>query len=145
MPQNGPTDPKRKLAWSRHQYAELVRDQKVLTWIGCHRRAFTFFGGIPARVVIDNPKAAMYIWAKIPEAYAEMGSLEFAKKLLADAKLAAAPGIGFGQYGDTHVRLALIENEARIRQAVRGIKDMFRRDGLLASAGVGKKDSARAA
>lgn len=47
------------LAWSRHQYAELVRDQKVLTWIGCHSRAFTFFGGIPARVVIDNPKAAI--------------------------------------------------------------------------------------
>ena len=60
-----------------------------------------------------------------------MGSLEFAKKLLADAKVAVSPGIGFGQYGDDHVRFALIENEARTRQALRGIKDMFRKDGLL--------------
>ena len=95
--------------------------------------------------MVDNPRAAMYVWAKIPEPYAEMGSLEFAKKLLADAKLAAAPGVGFGQYGDTHVRLALIENEARIRQAVRGIKDMFRKDGVLKTASAVKKDSARAA
>ena len=78
-------------------------------------------------------KAAMYIWAKIPEAYANLGSLEFSKKLLTEAKLAAAPGIGFGEYGDDHVRLALIENEERIRQAVRGIKDMFRKDGLISS------------
>ncbi len=47
------------LAWSRHQFVELVRDQKILTWLGCHRRAFEFFGGIPAKVVIDNPKAAI--------------------------------------------------------------------------------------
>ncbi len=94
---------------------------------------------------VDNPRAAMYVWAKIPEPYADMGSLDFAKKLLADAKLAAAPGVGFGQYGDTHVRLALIENEARIRQAIRGIKDMFRKDGLLQSASPAKKNSARAA
>src|SRR5512134_1557354 len=77
------------------------------------------------------PRASMYIWAEIPPAYRGMGSLEFAKKLLADAKVAVAPGIGFGQYGDDHVRFALIENEARSRQAVRGIRDMFRRDGLL--------------
>ena len=95
--------------------------------------------------IVDNPKAAMYIWAKIPEAYAEMGSLEFAKKLLADAKLAAAPGIGFGEYGDTHVRLALIENEARIRQAIRGIKEMFRNDGVVKPPAAQKKDSVRAA
>jgi len=95
--------------------------------------------------IVDNPKAAMYIWAKIPEAYAETGSLEFAKKLLADAKLAAAPGIGFGEYGDTHVRLALIENEARIRQAIRGIKEMFRKDGVVKPPAIQKKDSVRAA
>jgi len=95
--------------------------------------------------MVDNPKAAMYIWAKIPEAYAETGSLEFAKKLLADAKLAAAPGIGFGEYGDTHVRLALIENEARIRQAIRGIKEMFRKDGVVKPPAIQKKDSVRAA
>jgi alanine-synthesizing transaminase len=73
----------------------------------------------------------MYIWARIPEPYAKMGSLEFSKKLLEEAKLAASPGVGFGEYGDDHVRLALIENESRIRQAVRGVKDMFRKDGLL--------------
>jgi alanine-synthesizing transaminase len=95
--------------------------------------------------IVDNPKAAMYIWAKIPEAYAETGSLEFAKKLLADAKLAAAPGIGFGEYGDTHIRLALIENEARIRQAIRGIKEMFRKDGVVNAPAIQKKDSVRAA
>jgi alanine-synthesizing transaminase len=80
---------------------------------------------------VEVPKATMYIWAPIPEPYRRMGSLEFAKKLLADAKIAVAPGVGFGQYGDGHVRFALIENEARTRQALRGIKDMFRKDGLL--------------
>lgn len=73
----------------------------------------------------------MYIWAPIPPQYGKMGSLEFSKKLLADAKIAVAPGIGFGHYGDGHVRFALIENEARSRQALRGIKDMFKKDGLL--------------
>lgn len=81
--------------------------------------------------MVEVPKASMYIWAKIPEAYASLGSLEFAKKLLKEAKVAVSPGIGFGDYGDDHVRFALIENEERTRQAIRGIKDMFRRDGLL--------------
>jgi alanine-synthesizing transaminase len=81
--------------------------------------------------MVEVPKASMYIWAKIPEPYAHLGSLEFAKKLLAEAKVAVSPGIGFGDYGDDHVRFALIENEARTRQAIRGIKDMFRKDGLL--------------
>ena len=84
---------------------------------------------------VATPKAAMYIWAKIPDLYKQIGSLEFSKRLLTEAKLAAAPGIGFGEYGDDHVRLALIENEERIRQAVRGIKDMFRKDGLLETFG----------
>jgi alanine-synthesizing transaminase len=81
--------------------------------------------------MVAVPKATMYIWAEIPDPYKSMGSLEFAKKLLADAKVAVSPGVGFGDYGDTHVRFALIENEARTRQAVRGIKDMFRKDRLL--------------
>jgi alanine-synthesizing transaminase len=81
---------------------------------------------------VEIPKATMYIWAQIPEAYRGLGSLEFAKKLLSDARVAVSPGIGFGQYGDTHVRFSLIENEARIRQALRGLKEMFRADGLLA-------------
>ena len=80
---------------------------------------------------VDIPKATMYVWAPIPEQYDGMGSLDFAKKLLAEAKVAVAPGVGFGHYGDTHVRFAMIENEARTRQAVRGIKEMFRKDGLL--------------
>ncbi len=81
--------------------------------------------------MVEVPKASMYIWARIPEHYSGMGSLEFAKKILTDAKVAVSPGIGFGDYGDDHVRIALIENEARSRQALRGIKEMFRKDGLL--------------
>jgi len=80
---------------------------------------------------VEKPKATMYVWAPIPEPYKAMGSLEFSKKLLADAKVAVSPGTGFGHYGDGHVRFALIENEARTRQALRGIKEMFRKDGLL--------------
>ncbi len=80
---------------------------------------------------VDVPSASMYIWARIPEPYRAMGSLAFARKLLVDAKVAVSPGIGFGEYGDDHVRFALIENEQRIRQAVRGIKEMFRNDGLI--------------
>jgi len=76
--------------------------------------------------MVDIPKASMYIWARIPEAYRHLGSLEFAKLLLAKAKVSVSPGIGFGEYGDDYVRFALIENEARIRQAVRGIKAMLR-------------------
>ena len=76
--------------------------------------------------MVEIPKASMYIWARIPEQYLATGSLEFAKKVLADAKVAVSPGIGFGDYGDHHVRFALIENEHRIKQAVRGIKEMFR-------------------
>lgn len=77
---------------------------------------------------VGRPKATMFVWAKIPEQYAHMGSLEFSKKLLADAKVAVSPGIGFGEYGDDHVRFSLIENEHRTRQAIRGIKQMFRKD-----------------
>ncbi len=81
--------------------------------------------------MVENPKASMYVWAKIPEAYAKLGSLEFAKRLLGQAKIAVSPGIGFGDYGDDHVRIALIENEHRLRQATRGVKEMFKKDGLL--------------
>jgi len=80
---------------------------------------------------VEVPKATMYVWAPIPEPYCKLGSLEFSKKLLTDARIAVAPGIGFGHYGDDHVRFAMIENEARTRQALRGIKEMFKKDGLL--------------
>ena len=77
---------------------------------------------------VERPKATMFVWAPIPEPYRALGSLEFCKKLLAEARVAVSPGIGFGEYGDDHVRFGLIENEQRTRQAVRGIREMFRKD-----------------
>ena len=71
---------------------------------------------------IDKPKATMFVWARIPEEFRKMGSLEFSKFLLKDAKVAVSAGIGFGEYGDEYVRIALIENEQRTRQAAKGIK-----------------------
>jgi alanine-synthesizing transaminase len=78
--------------------------------------------------MVEVPKATMFVWARIPLQYRAMGSLEFSKKLLTEAKVAVSPGIGFGEYGDEYVRFSLIENEHRTRQAVRSIKEMFRRD-----------------
>ncbi len=75
---------------------------------------------------VAKPKATMFVWAPIPEQFRYMGSLEFSKLLLKEARVAVSPGIGFGDYGDTHVRFGLIENEHRTRQAVRGIRDMFK-------------------
>ena len=75
---------------------------------------------------VDPPKATMFVWAKIPEKFAEQGSLDFSMQMLEQAKVAVSPGVGFGQYGDGHVRFSLIENEHRTRQAIRGIKKMFR-------------------
>jgi alanine-synthesizing transaminase len=77
---------------------------------------------------VEKPKATMFVWAPIPLQYRASGSLEFSKRLLEQAKVAVAPGIGFGEYGDDHVRFGLIENEHRTRQALRGIRDMFRHD-----------------
>ena len=76
---------------------------------------------------VEPPKATMFVWAKIPEPFSHLGSLEFSKLMLSEAKVAVSPGIGFGDYGDDHVRFSLIENEHRTRQAIRGIRDMFRR------------------
>ncbi len=75
---------------------------------------------------VTRPRATMFVWAQIPEQFRYLGSLEFAKLLLQEAKVAVSPGIGFGQYGDDHVRFALIENEHRTRQAIRGLRKMFR-------------------
>ena len=80
---------------------------------------------------VEKPKATMFVWAKIPDEYIDMGSLEFSKKLLLEAKVAVAPGVGFGNYGDDHVRFGLIENEHRTRQAVRGIRLMMKKDGVI--------------
>jgi alanine-synthesizing transaminase len=77
------------------------------------------------------PKATMFVWARIPEPYAGLGSLEFSKLLLTEAKTAVSPGIGFGDHGDHHVRFSLIENEERTRQALRGIKQMLAKGALV--------------
>ncbi len=74
---------------------------------------------------VPAPEASMFAWAPLPERYRDLGSMEFSKLLLEKANVAVAPGIGFGEYGDGHVRLGLVENVDRIRQAVRGIKHML--------------------
>src|SRR4029450_1521546 len=73
---------------------------------------------------VQKPKGTMFVWAPIPEAYRAMGSLEFSKMLIQEAKVAVSPGIGFGEYGEGHVRFALVENEQRIRQALRGLRTL---------------------
>ena len=78
----------------------------------------------------DLPMATMYLWAKIPQVYSSKGSLHFAERLLSNAKVAVSPGIGFGEYGEGYVRFALIENNQRIKQAIRGIREMFKKDGV---------------
>ena len=113
--------------------AALEGDQSCVAEIAAtyqRRRDVLFKGLIDAGWAVDCPKASMYIWARIPEAYQHLGSLEFARQLLDKAKVCVSPGVGFGDQGDGHVRFALIENEARIRQAVRGIKAMFKADGV---------------
>lgn len=80
---------------------------------------------------VTKPKATMFVWAPIPKHYASMGSLEFSKYLLKEAHVAVSPGIGFGQQGDGYVRFGLIENRDRTRQALRNLKAMFRKDGLI--------------
>lgn len=94
------------------------------------RRDVLCEGLIDIKWSVQKPKASMFIWAPIPEIYQHMGSLEFSKKLLLEAKVAVSPGIGFGKYGDNYVRFSLIENEHRSRQAIRGIRSMFKADGL---------------
>ncbi len=74
---------------------------------------------------MEKPKATMFVWAKIPEPYLKMGSVEFSKMLIKKANVAVSPGIGFGEYGDEYVRFALVENPHRIRQAIKGIKQVL--------------------
>lgn len=85
---------------------------------------------------VERPRATMFVWARLPERFRELKSLEFTKLLLREARVAVSPGVGFGEYGDDFVRFALIENQHRTRQAVRGIKEMLRDGGLdIRSAG----------
>lgn len=109
--------------------AALEGDQSCVTEICAQyqkRRDVLVKGLHEAGWMVEKPKASMYIWAHIPEAYRHLGSLEFAKLLLEKARVSVSPGIGFGEYGDEYVRFALIENEARVRQALRGIKAMLK-------------------
>ena len=109
--------------------AALEGDQSCVTEICAQyqrRRDVLVKGLHEAGWMVEKPKASMYIWAHIPQAYRHLGSLEFAKLLLEKARVSVSPGIGFGEYGDEYVRFALIENEARVRQALRGIKNMLR-------------------
>jgi alanine-synthesizing transaminase len=77
---------------------------------------------------VPSPSASMFIWAEIPDPYKSLGSLAFSKLLLRESEVAVAPGIGFGEYGDGHVRIALVENKQRLRQAIRNIKHFLKQD-----------------
>ena len=101
---------------------QCVADIRNMYW---RRRDVLCNGLNEAGWKVESPKATMFVWAKIPEQYKDLKSLEFTKLLLQEAKVAVSPGVGFGSYGDDHVRFALIENEQRSRQAIRGIKDML--------------------
>jgi len=107
---------------------------KEITEMYCSRRDVLCEGLNTIGWEVEKPKATMFVWARIPDAYRDMGSLDFSKKLLEEAKVAVSPGVGFGEYGDDHVRFGLIENEHRTRQAVRGIRQMFKKDGVLSGA-----------
>ena len=74
---------------------------------------------------MEKPKATMFVWARIPEQFRHMGSIEFSKMLIEKARVAVSPGIGFGEYGDEYVRFALVENPHRIRQGIKGIKGIM--------------------
>jgi len=74
---------------------------------------------------VESPKGTMFVWAKIPEKYAHMKSVEFSKMLINEAQVAVSPGLGFGEYGDDYVRFALIENPMRVSQAIRGIRKIM--------------------
>ena len=82
---------------------------------------------------IERPKASMFVWAEIPPEFRKMGSLEFSKLLLKEAQVAVSPGVGFGEYGDDYVRIALIENEHRTRQAIRSVRKMLHAGGDMGS------------
>lgn len=94
--------------------------------IYCNRRDVLCEGMNAMGWEVEKPMATMFVWAPIPQQFREMGSLEFSKLLLKEAKVAVSPGVGFGEYGDDHVRFGLIENEHRTRQALRGMKRLLR-------------------
>ena len=109
----------------------LEEDQRCVAEIRamyCRRRNILCDGLNAAGWAVQRPRATMFVWAPIPKPWRAMGSLEFSKKLLLEARVAASPGIGFGSYGDHYMRFALIENEHRTRQALRNIRAMLREE-----------------
>lgn len=113
--------------------AALEGDQSCVTEINqmYKSRRDVLCGGLnEAGWPVEPPKATMFVWAPIPDCYRAMGSLEFSKKLLLEARVAVSPGIGFGEYGEGFVRFGLIENEQRTRQAIRSIRKMMKSDGF---------------
>ncbi len=106
------------------EYNDLVDSQVVPKYL--KRREVLLDTFAKAGWKMSKPNASMFIWAKIPEQFRHLGSLEFSKLLLTQAHVAVSPGIGFGEYGDEYVRIALIENEKRIRQAARNIAKFFK-------------------
>ncbi|MEW6076211.1 MAG: aminotransferase class I/II-fold pyridoxal phosphate-dependent enzyme [Thermodesulfobacteriota bacterium] len=105
---NGPQD-------CVHEICEIYRSRRDALVNGLNRVGWP----------IEKPKATMFVWARIPEKYRHLGSVEFSKMLIHESQVAVSPGLGFGEYGDDYVRFALIENEMRISQAVRGIKKIL--------------------
>ena len=105
---NGPDD-------CVHDIVEIYRKRRDTLVNGLNRIGWT----------VEMPKGTMFVWAKIPEPYRKMGSVEFSKMLIKKAKVAVSPGIGFGDYGDDYVRFALVENPHRTRQAIKGIKQIL--------------------
>jgi alanine-synthesizing transaminase len=99
-------------------FRDLYRERRDVLISGLHAAGW----------MVPSPEASMFAWAPIPDRYAHMGSVEFSKLLLSRAKVAVAPGIGFGEHGDSHVRIALVENTHRLRQAVRNIRGFLSTD-----------------
>jgi alanine-synthesizing transaminase len=110
---NGPQD-------CVQQMRDLYRERRDVLIRGLHAAGWD----------VPSPDGSMFAWAPIPPKYAHLGSVGFSKLLLEKAKVAVAPGLGFGEYGDDHVRIALVENTHRLRQATRSIKEFFRADGI---------------
>ncbi len=105
---NGPQD-------CVHEIVDIYRDRRDALVEGLNRIGWS----------LEKPRATMFVWARIPEEFSKMGSVEFSKLLLQEGKVAVSPGLGFGHYGDDHVRFALVENRHRINQALRGIKKVL--------------------
>lgn len=105
---NGPDD-------CVHDIVEIYRKRRDALIKGLNRIGWS----------VESPKATMFVWAKIPDQFIEMGSVKFAKMLIKEAKVAVSPGMGFGEYGDDYVRFALVENPHRTKQAIKGIKQIL--------------------